>query len=208
MIRLLIADDHPLIRSGLRQLVESDRSIAIVGEAATGDEVRAKLATTSVDVVLLDIAMPGPGFLELLTSLKRAHPQVRVLVLSVHPEGQLALGALRAGAAGYVTKTQSPEELLHAVQKVHAGGLYVSPRLAEQLAAAWADGDDDAGRLSDREREVLQQLGAGKSNKEIASALRVSTKSVSTYRSRILRKLKLRTNADLVRYAIEHGLLT
>ena len=154
--------------------------------------------------------MPGPGFLTLLGQLKQRFPQVRVLVVSMHPEGELAIQALRAGAAGYVTKTEAPTDLLAAVAKVHAGGRYVSPTLAERLADALAAGPPGRAHeaLSAREYQVLCLLGVGRTNKQIATGFKVGPKTISTYRSRILRKLDLKTNADLVRYVIEHDLTT
>lgn len=208
MIRLLIADDHPLVRAGFRQLVADDQGVEVVAEAVDGHEVLDRLQQTPADVVVLDINMPGPRFLDLIRRVRQGFPQVRVLVVSVQPEGELAVRALRAGAAGYVTKTQSPTELLAAVKKVHAGGKYVSAALGERLAFEL---EVDAGvrrknTLSDREHEVLVLLGGGKSNKQIAAACGVSPKTISTYRSRILRKLSLQTNADIVRYVMEQGL--
>jgi two-component system, NarL family, invasion response regulator UvrY len=209
MIRLFIADDHPLVRAGFRQLVAEEPDFEVVGEAVDGHDLLTQLAATPTDVVVLDVTMPGPGFLPLLGRLREAHPAVRVLVVSVHPEGEMALRALQAGAAGYVDKTRTGAELVAALRKVHAGGNYVTPSLAERLAAELATGRIPSPRhgLSAREHDVLRLLGAGKSNKEVAAIFRVSPKTVSTYRSRILRKLRLRTNADLVRYALEQGLI-
>lgn len=209
MIRLFIADDHPLVRAGFHQLLAEDPDFQVVGEATDGHDLLRRLPTTPTDIVVLDVTMPGPGFLPLLAHLKQAHPAVRVLVVSVHPEGELALRALQAGAAGYVDKTRSGAELVAALRKVQAGGAYLTPTLAERLAAELAAGHVPAPRhgLSAREHDVLRFLGAGKSNKEVAAIFRVSPKTVSTYRSRLLKKLRLRTNADLVRYALEHGLI-
>jgi len=208
MIRVFVADDHHLIRAGFRGLAADDRGIEVVGEAADGSDLLRRLEGTRADVLILDIGMPGPGFLALLAELRNRFPQVRVLVVSMYPEGQLAVQALRAGAAGYVSKTQAATELLAAVKKAYAGGRYVSPALAEQLAAEVALGFPSRGHeaLSDREYQVLRLLGAGKTNKEIAAAFSVGPKTISTYRSRLLRKLSLKTNADIVRYVLEHGL--
>jgi len=209
MIRLLIADDHPLVRAGVRQLVSEEPDIQVVGEAVDGNDLLARLPDTDADVIILDVTMPGPGFLPLLARLKTEHPAVRVLVVSVHPEGNLALGALQGGAAGYVNKTRTGAELVAAIRKVHAGGTYVTPSLAERIASELTAGHVPRPRdgLSVREHEVLRLLGAGKSNKEVAAMAGVSPKTISTYRARILRKLRLRTNADLVRYALEHALI-
>jgi two-component system, NarL family, invasion response regulator UvrY len=205
MSRVVIADDHPLIRAGFRELASRDRTIKVVGEAADGPALLDLLRKTPADVVVLDINMPGPGFEELIRTIRAGFPGVRVLVVSMFPEGELALQALQAGAAGYVTKSQAEAELLGAVRKVSSGGRFVTPSLAEWLAAelaeGWAPGKE---RLSARERQVLQLLAAGKSYKEIAAQLSVSSKTVGTYRDRLLAKLHLKTTADLIRYAVEH----
>ena len=209
MIRLLIADDHPIVRAGLRRIAEEDRSISVTAEAANGDEALAALGMVAVDVVLLDISMPGPPFTETLRRMRERHPSVRVLVLSTHPEDQWAVRALRAGASGYLTKDHSPEQLLDAVRRVQRGGRYVSPTLAEKLAARL--GPDIAGalheQLSDREFEVLRRLGTGRSVKEVAAELDLSPKTVSTYRARLMEKMRFSSTSDLVRYASQHGLI-
>lgn len=210
MIRLFIADDHPLVRAGFRQLIAEDADVAVVGEAPDGHSLPAALRATPADVLVLDIGMPGPRFPEQLRTLRREFPDLRVLVVSIQPEGQIALRALEAGAAGYVSKTQSPTELLAAVRKVSSGGKYVSAALGERLAIELEARAGGNGRpiteLSRREQQVLAQLAKGRSNKEIAAACRLSPKTVSTYRARLLRKLGLHTNADLVRYSLETGL--
>lgn len=209
MIRLLIADDHPVVREGLRRIVEDAAGLEVVAEVASGDELLDRLPRVPADVVLLDVTMPGPGFLEVLQRLRSEHPTVAVLVLSVHPEDQYAVRALRAGAAGYLTKDHSPEELTEAIRRVHRGGRYVSAGLAERLAAHLTTGARDVRHelLSDREYEVLCLLGSGRTVKEIACTLQLSPKTVSTYRTRVLEKMQASTNADLVRYAALHGLI-
>lgn len=208
MIRVLIADDHPVVRAGLWQILAEEPSISIVGEVADGDAVVAKVANTEVDVVLLDITMPGAPFPSLLKRLKVIRPKLQVLVLSMHPEGQFAVRALRDGAAGYLTKERSPEELVLAIKKVHRGGKYVTATLAEKLACALELGSAALPHeaLSDREFQVLCLLGAGKTVTQTAAELSLSPKTVSTHRTRILHKMNLRTNADLIRYALQHGL--
>jgi DNA-binding NarL/FixJ family response regulator len=203
--RLVIADDHALIRAGFRQLAARDSDITVVGEAADGKSLLALLTTTAADVVALDISMPGPGFQELIRAIRAGFPRTQVLVVSMYKEGEVALRAIQAGAAGYVTKTHAESELLAAIRRVARGGRYVTPSLAEWLAARLA-GESGAveERLSDRERHVLMLLAQGKSYKEVGAALSVSPKTVSTYRSRVLRKLGLKTTADLVRYVVEH----
>jgi DNA-binding NarL/FixJ family response regulator len=206
MSRLIIADDHPLIRAGFRQLATGDPAIRVVGETGDGHTLLELLRTTPADVVVLDINMPGPGFLELIRQIRKEFPTVRVLVMSVYPEGEYALQALQAGAAGYVTKTEAQAELLAAVRKVARGGKFVTPSLAEWLATELEGGFPSRDAVSPRERQVLVQLAEGKSYKEIAAALSVSPKTIGTYRGRLLSKLKLKTTADLIRYAVAHDL--
>jgi DNA-binding NarL/FixJ family response regulator len=208
MIRLLIADDHPIVREGLRRIAAEHPEVDVVAEAASADEALARVADTPVDMVLLDVSMPGPSFIEVLTGIRRDHPSVKVLVLSVHPEDQWAVRALRAGAAGYLTKDHSPEQLIEAIRKVHRGGKYVSESLAERLASGLEQGGTAAMHeaLSDREYEVLRALGSGLSVKEVAARLGLSPKTVSTYRTRILEKMQMQGNAELVRYVSDHQL--
>ena len=209
MIRLAIADDHPIVRQGLRRIAIDDSGITVAGEAATADELFRLLSAAAVDVVLLDVSMPGAMFVETVTKLRELHPTVKILVLSVHPEDQWAVRALRAGAAGYLTKDQSPEQLVHAIRRVARGGRYVSETLADQLAGLADKGRVRAAHemLSDREFEVLRSLGSGLTVKEVAEQLRISAKTVSTYRTRLLEKMGLKSTADLVRYVMAHGLL-
>ena len=208
-IRIFIADDHPIVRQGLRRIVEADAGMAIAGEAGDAASLCAALEHTATDVVLLDVSMPGGLFLETLRELRAKHPTVRVLVLSVHPEDQWAVRALRAGASGYLTKDHSPDQLLEAIRRVYRGGKYVSPTLAEHLAEHLEGGAERAPHelLSDREFEVMRRLGSGLTVSQIASELAISAKTVSTYRTRILEKMAVATNAELVRYASKHGLI-
>lgn len=209
MIRLLIADDHPVVREGLKRIVMDCADMQVVGEVAGGDEVLATSKATSPDVVLLDLGMPGPDFLSLMKRFKAECPTVRVLVLSMEPEDQYAVRAFRAGVAGYLTKDRSPEELAQAIRRVSLGGRYVTESIAERLVAGLAGETEGPPHqaLSDREYHVLCAFGAGKGIKDIAAELGISPKTVSTYRARILQKLNLKTNLDLVRYAIQHGLV-
>jgi DNA-binding NarL/FixJ family response regulator len=208
-IRIFIADDHPIVRQGLRRIVEADAGMAIAGEAGDAKALLAALETTAADLVLLDVSMPGAPFLDTLRDLRARHPSVRVLALSVHPEDQWAVRALRAGASGYLTKDHSPEQLLEAIRRVYRGGKYVSPTLAEQLAQHLEGGGQRAPHelLSDREFEVMRRLGSGLTVSQIAAELAISTKTVSTYRTRILEKMSVESNADLVRYAARYGLI-
>jgi two-component system, NarL family, invasion response regulator UvrY len=208
MIRLLIADDHPVVREGLRRIVQDAPGLEVAGEVSSGQELLERLPRVPADIVLLDVSMPGLGFLEVLQRLRSQHPTVAVLVLSVHPEDQYAVRALRAGASGYLTKDHSPEELTEAIRRVYRGHKYVSPQLAERLATDLAAGGDIRHEmLSDREYEVLCLLGSGCTVKEIARLLQLSPKTVSTYRTRVLEKMHASSNADLVRYAALHGLI-
>lgn len=208
-IRIFIADDHPIVRQGLRRMVEADPGLEISGEAGDAAMLLAALEKTATDLVLLDVSMPGGPFLDTLRTLRERHPSIGVLVLSVHPEDQWAVRALKAGASGYLTKDHSPEQLLEAIRRVYRGGKYVSPTLAEQLATHL----DAAGQraphelLSDREFEVMRRLGSGLTVSQIASELAISAKTVSTYRARILEKMAVVSNADLVRYAARYGLI-
>jgi two-component system invasion response regulator UvrY len=208
VIRVVIADDHPVVRTGLRHIVAGQPDMHVVGEAAEGAGLVTALETTHVDVLLLDLAMPGAPFPGLLRDILVRHPDLRVLVMSMHPEDQFARRALREGAAGYLTKERTPDDLVVAIRKVMMGGTYVSPAFAEQLAAA-LDGRRPAvahEALSDREHEVLRLIGTGRTVSEIAVELDLSPKTVSTYRTRILQKLRLRTSAELIRYALQHQL--
>jgi two-component system invasion response regulator UvrY len=209
VIRILLADDHRVVREGIRRLLEERNGFVIVDEVGTVPELLSKLAEVAADVVILDIAMPGPGIVEALRQVKAIRPQTRCLVLTAYPEADYAVRVLRAGAAGYLTKDRSLEQLVEAIRRVYRGGTYVSPSLGEALATRLGGGglEPAHGALSDREFEVLRALAQGDSLKAIAARLSVSPKTVTTYRSRILEKLGLSSNAELVRYALEHGLL-
>jgi DNA-binding NarL/FixJ family response regulator len=209
MIRLAIADDHPIVREGLRRIASDDAGITVTGEAATAAELFRLLAMAPVDVVLLDVSMPGATFIETLRELREKHSSIKVLVLSAHPEDQWAMRALRAGAAGYLTKDHSPEQLVQAVRRVARGGKYVSESMGEKLAGMVDEGKSRAPHelLSDREFEVLRALGSGMMVKDVAAQLSLSAKTVSTYRTRLLEKMGLKSKADLVRYVTTHELL-
>lgn len=209
MIRVVVADDHPIVREGLRRILDREDGIEVVAEADRGDALPALAREQHADVVVLDIGMPGPEFLELIPQILAARSEARILVLSGHPEEAYAVHALRAGAAGYLNKADATSRLVEAVRTVHGGRRYVSAALAEGLAlqAARPESALPHLRLSRRELEVLRHLAVGLSQKQIAAQLRVDAKTISTYRSRILSKLRLRTNADLVRYALEHRLV-
>jgi DNA-binding NarL/FixJ family response regulator len=207
MIRVLIADDHAIVRKGLRQIAEEQGSMA-VSEAADGQECLDKLRQEHWDALVLDINMPGRHGLDVLQVIRDSRPDLPVLVLSMHPEDQYAMRVLKSGAAGYMNKDAAPNELVQAIEKVVAGGRYISPALAEKLAFEIAGGSDKLPheKLSDREYRVLVMIGAGRSVSQIAEELSLSVKTVSTYRARVLEKMSLSTNADLIRYAIDHNL--
>ena len=205
-MRILLADDHAIVRAGLRQILGELLGPSEIGEAESSTELARQLAHARWDILVLDLSMPGGG-LELLKEVRGTYPALPVLMLSMHPEEQYAVRALRAGASGYVTKDAEPEVLAGAIRKVAGGGRYVSETVAEQLAMAATGGapaEPQLEQLSDRELSVLARLGAGKTIGEIADELGLSVKTVSTYRARLLQKLGLQTSADLTRYAIEH----
>jgi DNA-binding NarL/FixJ family response regulator len=208
MIRLMIVDDHPIVRKGLRQALLEPGDLDVVGEAGNEDELRALLEGGSCDVLLLDIALPGRNGLEVLAWLREAHPRIAVIVLSTHNEPLYAVRALKGGAAGYLTKLAPPEELVAAIRLAAVGRKYMGPALAEQVAGLLS-GNLDAlphEALSSRELEVLKMISRGCKPQEIADVLALSVKTVGTYRDRLLRKMNMATNADLVRYAAEHDL--
>ena len=209
MIRLIIADDHPLIRAGLKHVIEDHPDIEVVAEVECGANAIAAAESTEADVMLLDITMPGPGIEEILNTLRERAPTLSVLVLSVHPEEQYAIRLLRAGAAGYLSKQYSGAKLIEAIRKVHGGGRFVSDVVAQRLAEVVSRGEPAVAHetLSRREHQVLTRLAAGRSAREIAEELDLSPKTVATYRSRIRSKLKVDSNAELIRYAIQHHLI-
>ncbi len=205
MIRILLADDHPVVRKGLRTILEGDPTIEIVSEAASGEEAVERSRISHPQVVLLDIGMPGRGGIETAQDIKRLNPAVKILMLTIHAEDNFAVRCLREGADGYITKDAEPEVLLQAVHRLAAGGKYVSPFLAERLAL-YLDANSLRApheALSNRELEVMLRIAAGKRPRDIAEELHLSVKTVSTYRSRILQKMNFRSNAEIMRYALE-----
>jgi len=209
MIRVLIADDHAVVRQGLKQILRDTREMIVAGEAVNGQEVLEKVRAAAWDVVILDISMPGHSGLDILKELKCERPTLPVLVLSMYSEDQFAMRVLKAGASGYLTKDSAPDELVKAIRKVVSGGKYVSPFLAEKLA--FEIGMDSSKlpheTLSDREFQVLRMIATGKAVKEIAAELSLSVKTISTYRARLLQKMNLTTNAELIHYAIQNRLI-
>ncbi len=209
MINILIADDHAIVRQGLRQIVAADRQMTVLGEARSGAELLSLIKDGEVDVVILDISMPGRNGLETLKDIKRQYPDLPVIILSMYPEDQYAVRVFRNGASGYMTKESAPEELVKAIRKAHLGGKYISPRVAELLAEYVETKTLEAPHksLSDREFEVFNLLASGKTVGQIAEDLSLSVKTVSTYRARILEKMAMTTNAEMTRYALDFKLL-
>ena len=209
-MKVLIADDHAVVRRGLIQLLADEFPELSAGEARDASEVFELAREQDWDIIILDISMPGKSGLEVLKELKQQRPRVPVLVLTSHPEEQYAVRVLKAGAAGYLTKESAPEHLIEGIRKVTGGGRYVSPRLAELLAAAVVGADPEKPpheSLSDREYRVLCLIGSGKTVGEIAAGLSLSVKTVSTYRARLLEKMGMKTNAELTHYALKNGLV-
>jgi DNA-binding NarL/FixJ family response regulator len=209
MIRVVLADDHTIVRTGLREILADTGDIEVVGEATNGHEVMARMRELAFDVLVLDISMPGRSGIELIQQVKREKSGVRVLVLSMHSEEQYAVRALKAGASGYLTKDSAADQLVAAIRRIAGGGAYVTPETAERLAL----GLDAAvvgplhSTLSDREMQVFQMIVAGKSVTEVADALSLSVKTVSTHKTRIMQKLNVTNQTELIRYAMRHKLI-
>lgn len=208
-IRIIIADDHGIFREGLKQVIARTTNMNVAGEAADGQELLGKLRGGEYDLVILDISLPGRSGLDILAEIKTIRPKLPVLILSMHPEEQYALRALKTGAAGYLTKGSSSFELIDALQKIAMGKKYVSSSMAEMLACRLDSGINGPLHelLSDREFQVMRMIAAGATPKKIAEELTVGIKTVNTYRVRILQKMEMTCNADLTRYSIQHGLI-
>jgi two-component system, NarL family, invasion response regulator UvrY len=209
MIRILIVDDHVMFREGLKQILAKHSDMHVVDEAGSGQTAMEKVLQHKLDVVLLDISLPGRNGPELLSEIKKRKPEIGVLVLSMHPEDQYAVRMMKAGALGYLTKESAPEELISAIRKISTGGRYISSKLAEEMAVALDTNSPKLPHqtLSNREFQVMRMLASGKSLKEIADEMNISEKTVTTYRARILEKMNLHNNVELTLYAIEHRLL-
>ncbi len=207
-IRVLVADDHAIVRRGIVQILTQHPGIEVVGEAQDGAEMLNLAREKTADIAILDLNMPGPGGLAVLSQLRAEHPSLAVLVLSIHDEEQYGTRVIRSGAAGYLAKNAAPENLVDAVRRVAAGHRYISADLAEAMLRQLESNEQDPHvTLSDREFQVFHELAIGRTVSEIADTLSLSVKTVSTYRSRVLEKLGLRTNADLARYAVAKGLV-
>ncbi|HPG41125.1 MAG TPA: response regulator transcription factor [bacterium] len=209
MLKLLVADDHAIVRRGLIQIISEAGGILVVGEAGRASEVYEILAKTPVDILLLDINLPGINGLEILKQVRNDYPDISVLILTMFPEEQFAFRAFKGGASGYLTKESAPEELIRALQKISSGGKYLSASLAEKLACYIGTKDNSLPHqtLSDREFQVMKMLAASKTVSEIAQELHLSVKTISTYRARILQKMRMNKNADITQYAITNKLL-
>ena len=210
MIKVLLADDHSIVRAGLRRIVEESGDMIVVAEAAEGREAIRFVHEKSPDVAVLDISMPGMDGLEVISQIRVHYPKLPILILTMHEEEQYVIRAFGAGAMGYMTKRSAPEQLVKAIRKVHAGGRYLSDSAAELLALHLAKGTPGRSlldSLSNREIQVLRRLAMGQTNREIAEVFSISTKTVDTYRFRLLKKLNLRNNAELSRFAMQNGLI-
>jgi two-component system, NarL family, invasion response regulator UvrY len=208
-MRILIADDHPIFRAGVKEILLKEKDVESIGEADTGHKVLELARKRRWDVVLLDLTMPGKDGLQVLPELRREQPELPILVLSAHPEDQLALRLLKSGAAGYLTKDKAPEVLLTAIRKVLRGEKYISESLAEKIALHTVSGATVSlhEMLSQREYQVMTMIAAGKTSTEIAKKLFLSVRTVSTYRTRVLEKMNMKTNAELIRYALQNKLV-
>lgn len=209
MLKVLVADDHAIVREGVKQILAEIPDIVVSGEASDGNQALNKVREGDYDLVLLDIAMPGMSGLEVLKQIKSERSDVPVLILSIYPEEQYAIRTLKAGAAGYLTKESAPDELIEAIRKVCKGGKYVTSSLAEKLAL-YLDADLEGPvheLLSDREYQVVLMIASGKTVKQIADELALSVKTISTNRTRALRKMRMKTNAEITYYAIKHNLV-
>ena len=210
MIKVLLADDHSIVREGLRRIVDESDDMEVVAEASDGKEAIHQIRKSQPDVAVIDISMPEIDGLEVLQQLKPEYPELPILILTMHEEQQYVVRAIEAGARGYITKKSAPEQLVEAIRKVYAGSLYISEEAAEALAlrvAKGTSGQSPLDLLSTRELQVLRRLALGHTNREIAENYNISIKTVDTYRLRLLKKLSLRNNAELSRFAIQNRLI-
>jgi len=209
MIRVLLADDHAIVRAGLKEILADTGDIEVAGEAANGQEVLARVSAQDFDIAVLDLSMPGRNGIELIKLVKAEKPKLRILVLSMHSEEQYAVRALKAGASGYLSKESAADQLVAAIRRIAAGGAYVTPETAERLALGAAPRAEAAAHtlLSDREFQVFRMIARGASVGEIARELSLSVKTISTHKTRIMDKMGLANQAELIRYALEHKLL-
>jgi DNA-binding NarL/FixJ family response regulator len=209
MLKIIIADDHSVVRQGLIQIISEVSNMEISDEATNGNELFKKVLKNHYDIIILDIKMPGTNVIDLIKNIKLHKAHIPILILSMYPEEQYAVRVLKAGASGYLTKESAPGELVSAIQKIANGGKYISSKFAEQLADQLGDDSERPMHetLSDREFQVFQMISSGKSVKGISEDLKLSEKTVSTYRSRVLQKMKLKNNAELTHYAFKHNIV-
>lgn len=209
MIKVMLADDHSIVRKGLRQLLEETGFIEVVAEADDYPAIMKAVRGHDFDVLVMDITMPGKNGIDVLKVVKDEKPKIAVLMLSMHPEDQYAVRALKAGASGYLTKNSAPEKLVEAIQTISAGRRYITPELADSLASHLTDDTDKPlhATLSDREFQTIRLIASGRKLSEIAEELSLSPKTVSVYRARILEKMRMKNNAELTHYALKHGLV-
>jgi len=209
MIKILIADDHTLVRRGIKQILAGTQDMAVIDEAANGEEALTKAVKNDYDVILLDIRMPKKDGISVLEEIQKVKPNLPVLMLSMHPEDEFAKETLRKGASGYVTKESAPEELIDAIRKVHSGSRYLSSAFAENLVSNidLSEQKPIHTKLSSREFEVLKLLSSGQTLKQISTTLSLSAKTISSYRMNMMKKMKMKTNAELITYAVKHRLV-
>lgn len=210
MIKILIADDHSVVRQGLKQIIHDETDMQIAGEAENGAEILKLVRAEELNVIILDITLPGgKSGLDLLPEIKTLRPMIKILILSMHAEEQFAIRALKSGASGYITKQSAPTELIRAIRKVQSGGKYISQSIAEQLAFYLSDDANNPlhEKLSDREFQVLRMIATGETLREIGEELNISEKTVATYRVRIMEKMNMTRNAELIRYAVQNKLI-
>jgi two-component system, NarL family, invasion response regulator UvrY len=209
MLQILVADDHPVVRQGIMRIIEDTKDMRVTGEAENGYEVLRKVKEKDYDMVLLDISMPGSDGLEVIRELKKSRPNVPVLILTIHPEKYYGLRMMQAGASGYLTKQNAPFELIEAIRKVSQGGMYISNSLAELLVTSKKNGGGRPGHetLSDREYQVMYLIATGKKVKSIAEELSISVKTIHVHRRHILEKMSMSSNAEIIHYAIQNGIL-
>ncbi|MEI7491516.1 MAG: response regulator transcription factor [Bacteroidota bacterium] len=209
MINILIVDDHAIVREGLKTILKLETGIAVVGMAKNAAEALKLVSSNKPDVIILDISLPGRNGLEIIKDVKKIQPHVKIIMLSIYPEDRFAIRAFKAGASGYLTKEMAPEMIVEAIRKVSTGGKYITPAIAEKLADELNELNDKSPheRLSDREFDVMCMVGSGKSLIEIAEKLGISDRTVSTYRTRILKKMNLKNNSEIIHYVIDNGLI-
>jgi two-component system invasion response regulator UvrY len=209
MLRILIADDHPVVRQGIMRIIEDTPDMRVTGEAGNGIEALRKIKEKDFDLMLLDISMPGRDGLEVVRELKKMKPKLPILILTMHPEKYYGLRMLQAGASGYLTKQNAPFELIEAIRRVSQGGMYIGSALAELLVSSKksADGKPEHSILSDREYQIMCMIASGKKVKAIAEELCISVKTIHVHRRHIMEKMNMTSNADIIHYAVQQGLL-